>query len=132
VHRSFTLLPRWIGEPGLSALRSLQSVQTGRRFAAQSQLLAAWNLSWSRKRGIKVKQADLDKSKLPFTDNKFTAVLALDLLEHLENDRRLIKEVYRLLKQEGIFIATVPAYPWLWWGLVTLSLAIIYLTQLLG
>jgi SAM-dependent methyltransferase len=70
-------------------------------------------VAWSKKRGIKVLRVDLEQPPLPVEENRFEAVLALDLLEHLHQDVQLIKEAYRILKPGGVLIATVPAYPWL-------------------
>ena len=66
---------------------------------------------WSHKRGVKVKLVDLEKARLPFSGDTFDLVLALDVLEHLKNDKKLIKEAKRVLKPGGILVVTVPAYP---------------------
>lgn len=53
-------------------------------------------------------------TKMDFLDNIFDIVLALDVLEHVENDSSAVKEIYRVLKKGGILIATVPAHKFLW------------------
>lgn len=68
-------------------------------------------IKWSAKRGIKIKKADFNKDKIPFEDNSFDLVLALDLLEHLPNESNLLRQIKRVLKKDGFFICTVPAYP---------------------
>ena len=55
-----------------------------------------------------------DVSNIPFADNSFDVVLALDVLEHLENDVRAIQETKRVLKPGGIAIFFVPALMFLW------------------
>ncbi len=40
---------------------------------------------------------------LPFPDHSFDSVSAMDLLEHVENPRLVIKEASRVLKPKGIF-----------------------------
>ncbi len=40
---------------------------------------------------------------LPFADRSFDTVCAMDVLEHVENPRRLIAEAARVLKPEGLF-----------------------------
>ncbi len=55
-----------------------------------------------------------DALKTPFKENVFDAVLCMDLVEHLEEDVELLKEVKRTLKPNGICLFTVPAYKFLW------------------
>ncbi|MFA5830728.1 MAG: class I SAM-dependent methyltransferase [Candidatus Paceibacterota bacterium] len=52
--------------------------------------------------------------KIPFPDGSFDFVLALDILEHIENDEVAIMEICRVLKEGGIFIFFVPAFRFLW------------------
>ncbi len=55
---------------------------------------------------------DLEKNKkLPFENNFFDVVTALALIEHLEEDavKNLFFEVFRILKNKGIFIITTPS-----------------------
>lgn len=47
-------------------------------------------------------------------ENSFDVVLCMDIIEHLEEDLKLMKEVKRILKPEGICLFTVPAYKFLW------------------
>jgi SAM-dependent methyltransferase len=51
---------------------------------------------------------------LPVGDAQFDVVVALDVLEHLDDDRRALDEIRRVLRPGGVFLATVPAYPFLW------------------
>lgn len=53
---------------------------------------------------------------LPFPDGYFQLVAALDLLEHVPDDRLVLKELHRVCAPGGWAILTVPAYPWLWSG----------------
>lgn len=53
---------------------------------------------------------------LPFADQKFNCVVMLDVLEHIEDDYSALEEAYRVLKPDGSFLLTVPAYQWLWSG----------------
>ncbi|MBI3910246.1 MAG: class I SAM-dependent methyltransferase, partial [Armatimonadetes bacterium] len=54
--------------------------------------------------------------RLPFASDTFHAVTALDVLEHLEDDRAAVREIARVLVLGGVVVATVPAYQWLWSG----------------
>jgi SAM-dependent methyltransferase len=49
-----------------------------------------------------------DGSTLPFDDNVFDAVVIIDMLEHLEDDRGFIAECHRILKPAGCLIVNVP------------------------
>lgn len=51
---------------------------------------------------------DLEREKLPFEDNSINAVLAFNLLEHIFNYQFLIKEIFRVLKPEGVLLGSVP------------------------
>lgn len=53
---------------------------------------------------------------LPFKDESFDVVVALDVLEHIENDQTALLEWRRVLKESGKVLITVPAYQWLWSG----------------
>ena len=55
-----------------------------------------------------------DLNKLPIRSNSVGIIIAMDILEHLENDSNGIKEIYRTLKKDGILILTVPAFGFLW------------------
>lgn len=69
-------------------------------------------VSFCKSRGLDVKKADASKS--PFKRKKFDGILAIDLLEHVENEDRLLKGVRKVLKKDGIFLIMVPAFPILW------------------
>jgi SAM-dependent methyltransferase len=51
---------------------------------------------------------------LPFSDGKFELVCAFDVIEHVEDDRRVFSEVSRVLKRGGYFIFSVPVHVGLW------------------
>ena len=68
-----------------------------------------------------VLSADLAISPIPFPDNYFDRVTALDFIEHIPrviynpNIRfcfvELMNEIYRVLKPEGYFYSRTPAFP---------------------
>lgn len=66
-------------------------------------------------KGISLYQADLMK-KLPFKSNTFHKVVMSEVAEHLPDDVKGLKEVYRVMKKGGIICLTVPNYnyPFLW------------------
>ena len=46
--------------------------------------------------------------ELPIEDNRVDVVLCLDLIEHVKEDDKLVKEISRVLKKGGKFILTTP------------------------
>jgi len=56
----------------------------------------------------------VDGIELPYPENTFDLVIALDVLEHIEFDKDALKEWRRVLKPGGKVILTVPAYQRLW------------------
>lgn len=51
---------------------------------------------------------------LPFEDESFDLVCALDLLEHVSDDVASLKEFGRVCRPDGRILLTVPAYHFLW------------------
>ena len=51
---------------------------------------------------------DIEKRDLPFKDNTFDVITILEVLEHLHNHRRIISEMYRVLKPGGIVLMSTP------------------------
>lgn len=49
-----------------------------------------------------------DLSHLPFKDNSFEAVLCTQVLEHIREPERVLKELHRVLKPGGQLILTAP------------------------
>ncbi|MFO1052150.1 MAG: class I SAM-dependent methyltransferase [Planctomycetota bacterium] len=55
-----------------------------------------------------------DATALPWTDASFDLVCALDVLEHLDEDRPALAEMNRLVTPRGRLLLTVPALRVLW------------------
>lgn len=51
-----------------------------------------------------------DACNLPYADNFFDIVVSFDVFEHIEDDKRAASEVYRVLKDKGSLVFTVPAF----------------------
>jgi SAM-dependent methyltransferase len=50
---------------------------------------------------------------LPWPDNVFDLVTALDVIEHTPDDRVTLRELRRVTRPGGLAVVTVPAYQWL-------------------
>lgn len=91
--------------------------ETSKKFAVFGQVTgidsAPEAIKLAKKNGLK-KAKVMDLTNLSFPENSFEAVTAFDVLEHIENDQQAIRETFRVLKNKGIFLLTVPAYNWLW------------------
>lgn len=67
----------------------------------------------AKSKGLKkIRLASIEN--LPFGNNFFDVILVLDVIEHVQNDRLALSEVYRVLKPGGIAIFNTPAFQFLW------------------
>lgn len=66
----------------------------------------------TEKTGMEVVHASL--TDLPFEDNFFDIICAFDVIEHIENHELAAKEIHRVLKSNGNYFITVPAFQFLW------------------
>ena len=69
-------------------------------------------LEFCEQKGLKAHKGLAEK--LPFADESFDVVTALDVVEHLDDDVAGLKEMNRVLKKTGRALIFVPAFMWLW------------------
>ena len=55
-----------------------------------------------------------DLNRLPIRSNSVGLIVAMDILEHLDDDATGIRSFHQALKQQGVLIITVPAFRSLW------------------
>src|SRR5690349_18005520 len=55
-----------------------------------------------------------DATQSPFPAESFDVITALDIIEHIPDDEKSLRDVYRLLKPGGSFVIFTPAYQFLW------------------
>lgn len=60
------------------------------------------------KSGQKVEIVDLNREALPFGNGRFALVTCTETIEHLENYREIIREIYRVLQPGGTAIISTP------------------------
>lgn len=54
---------------------------------------------------------EMDLTQLSFADDSFDFVFCSHVLEHIPDDRKAMREIYRVLAPQGIAILMVPIYP---------------------
>lgn len=52
--------------------------------------------------------------RMPFKDGAFDAILALEIIEHVEEDEEMLGELARVLRPGGLTVISVPLYMRLW------------------
>lgn len=57
-----------------------------------------------------------DMTHMEFDNNSIDTIVAMDVLEHIENDLAALAEARRVLRPSGYVVATVPAHMNLWTG----------------
>lgn len=61
-------------------------------------------IDYANKKKGKIKFVYGDVHKLPFGNNSFDIACAIETLEHLENPKTALKEIYRVLKPKGYLL----------------------------
>jgi SAM-dependent methyltransferase len=69
-------------------------------------------LEFCRQKGLKVQKGLAEE--MPFADKSFDIVTALDVVEHLDDDIAGLKEMRRVMTDDGRALIFVPAFMWLW------------------
>lgn len=68
---------------------------------------------WCAEKGLGQVQAG-DIRALPLADASVDLLLATDVIEHVDDDKRAVAEIRRVLRPGGTALITVPAFPSLW------------------
>ena len=66
------------------------------------------NLSFAMRKSPSVSYMKADVQNMPFKDGTFDKILLSSVLQMVEDDGALLKECYRILKEDGIFVLSVP------------------------
>lgn len=70
-------------------------------------------IRFCREKGLgEVKEGNI--KELPFPDESFDLVLATDIIEHIDDDKKALSEIERVLRPGGHALFTVPAFNALW------------------
>jgi len=55
-----------------------------------------------------------EAESLPFEDARFDAAALLDVIEHIDDDEKALRQAYYVLRPGGVLLLSVPAYRWMW------------------
>jgi SAM-dependent methyltransferase len=66
------------------------------------------NAELAKKRGVDIVGLDLENEDLPFESNTFELVTLLEVIEHVRDKRHVLREIYRVLTQDGRLLLTTP------------------------
>jgi SAM-dependent methyltransferase len=70
-------------------------------------------VDYAQRRGCeRVLRCTLDS--FPHPGERFELITALDVIEHIDDDVTVLRQMGGLLTPAGRVVVTVPAYPWLW------------------
>ena len=90
-----------------SLARALPSLQL-----SASEILVT-GLNFAAGRAPRAEMFQMDARSIPF-DSEFDAIGAFDVIEHIEEDDVVLREIWRALKPGGGVLLTVPQHPFLW------------------
>jgi SAM-dependent methyltransferase len=82
----------------------------GRVFGVDSSALA---VDFARRRGLQ-RLAQSVGEGLPFTSGQFDLITSSDVLEHIQDDEAVLREMARVARPGGLLVIVVPAFPSLW------------------
>ncbi|PTY04037.1 SAM-dependent methyltransferase [Verrucomicrobia bacterium LW23] len=70
-------------------------------------------LSIAKKRAQNAQFMQMDAKAIPFVE-EFDAIGAFDVLEHIDEDEKVLKQIHTALRKDGSVLITVPQHQWLW------------------
>jgi SAM-dependent methyltransferase len=70
-------------------------------------------LTFAAQRAPSAELLQMDARRVPF-QSEFDVIGAFDVLEHIDQDDEVLREMYGAIKPGGGIILTVPQHPWLW------------------
>jgi 2-polyprenyl-3-methyl-5-hydroxy-6-metoxy-1,4-benzoquinol methylase len=70
-------------------------------------------LVYARMRVPQAEFTQMDARHIPY-DAEFDAIGAFDVLEHIEEDEEVLRQIFKALKPNGMVFITVPQHHWQW------------------
>jgi SAM-dependent methyltransferase len=75
--------------------------------------LFAEGLGYAARRLPSTQLLQMDARHIPFRE-RLDVVGAFDVIEHIEEDEQVLREIHTALRPGGLLLLTVPQHPWLW------------------
>lgn len=76
--------------------------------------LNPWNIKRAKKHVPSAHLVVGDAENLPFRSDSFSTAICSEVLEHLENPKKALKEINQCLKKGGFLLGSVPHPSWIW------------------
>jgi SAM-dependent methyltransferase len=73
----------------------------------------AEGLAFAARRAPGAELMQMDARRIPFRE-AFDVVAAFDVIEHVEEDEQVLREMFAACRSGGGIMLTVPQHPWLW------------------
>lgn len=70
-------------------------------------------LAIAASRAGRAELVQMDARRIPYVE-EFDVVGAFDVLEHIEEDEMVLRQISSALRRSGGIVVTVPQHPWLW------------------
>jgi SAM-dependent methyltransferase len=91
-----------VGSGSGELIRRLRAGWKGSSFSCD------YTSEWMKLPGQTVDVADLNQDPLPYESGFFDAVSCTEVVEHLDDYRRLLREIFRVLRPGGILVLSSP------------------------
>lgn len=108
----FTPPPGRVVEGGIGSARNLIEFQN-RGYEVAGFDLMQESVDHARSRGIDQAEVHDLGDPWPLDDKSFDAAVMLDVIEHVEDPIQVLQNAARIVKDDGVLVITVPAYPFL-------------------
>ena len=107
-------IDRLVGRPGRSLAIGVGAVREAEMLSQRTRLVAIDKATIDQRCAELALSVQSDAVRLPFSESSFDAAFMLDVLEHIEEDETVLREIRRVLRPGGSVLITVPAFMFLY------------------